>query len=813
MKRFVVFLALLCLLPVPGKSQTSVLSKFMFRSFTDENGTLPYRLFVPDSFAGGSRYPLILALHGSGERGTDNTSPLTANRMGVAWAEPGPQSQHPCFVVVPQCPTDAVWSPIPMQDCLLHLLDSLGREFRLDSDKIYLTGLSMGGYGTWDLAARVPHRFAAVVPMSSGVNLALVDSLRTLPVWNFHGAKDDVVPVAQSRASMDALAAFGREVIYTHCRGNDCTGLPDSVVTMEVKSHADVFYTEYQNGGHIIWDAAYDYAPLHDWLFDKSRLHAGAIKLANFANYRRISGPETISWSGGGPADSVEIWFSSDYGGSWNALTQSAENTGGYGWNTAAFPDCAFGVIKIFLRTSGGHITGYDRSHYFAVANGVPGTPFVKLLKPELINATQVTADSLTFSCLAGDADADSLLLTAGYSRDGGATFLDIAAVRIPADTLPFTMTVPLTQLPNSETAVGRVTVSDGSGTYSDRTHLFSKKNPRIAGLPAGHISGGGGGAVTINVCDPALLTGHQYRVAFSAPPLGTKSYSVVDRTTGVTIVDGATDMNGTTEGPAFDGIRLLVNDVAIPAIDKQASRWTTAAPNVVPVSPSLPTLTIKGKKVPGLAYPSSYRMSISDHVIDTSQTAYSIFTATPVPFSVWNVTEGRKAAFGFYDKDGNGTLSNFDDIYLLEPDTTGSLHLSWSLLLAGTDTTTPPQPGDVYELRILTPFTAKDTFEFAGGISSVVGRREPERFELMQNYPNPFNGETKMSLVIGRSSLVSLRIYDILGRETAILLNEQMEAGEHTIRWDAAGISSGVYFCRMTTGGFTAVNKMILIK
>jgi predicted peptidase len=133
-------------------------------------------------------------------------------------------------------------------------LDSLLNEFSVDTNRMYITGLSMGGYATWDLIVRFPNKFAAAVPMSGGGDVSKVMLIKHIPIWDFHGAQDGTVPVKNSRDMMTAFENTGTTVVYTNCHHGDCTGLPDSVIADTLKNGARHIYTEYQNGGHAIWD-------------------------------------------------------------------------------------------------------------------------------------------------------------------------------------------------------------------------------------------------------------------------------------------------------------------------------------------------------------------------------------------------------------------------------------------------------------------------------------------------------------------------------------------------------------------------------
>jgi predicted peptidase len=226
------------------------------REYRDAGGkVLPYRLLKPDDFDPKQEYPLVLFLHGAGERGTDNERQLI---HGIAdLAKPEVRSRYPCFLVVPQCPPKQSWSDVnfrakvhkqpekpsePMR-LTLELLEELRKEFPIDPRCLYITGLSMGGYGTWDVIARRPELFAAAVPVCGGGDESLADVIAKIPVWAFHGARDNVVPPERSWNMIAALKKAG--------------GRPG--------------YTEYPDVGHDSWGPAYRDPQLVRWLFAQKR--------------------------------------------------------------------------------------------------------------------------------------------------------------------------------------------------------------------------------------------------------------------------------------------------------------------------------------------------------------------------------------------------------------------------------------------------------------------------------------------------------------------------------------------------------------
>jgi predicted esterase len=459
-------------------AQDSIVVKFVARSHTFQGVTLPYRLFIPDNYSPSQKYPLVLALHGAGERGTDNLIHIRLHRLATSWADPVNQAKYPCLVVAPQCPPNQSWDVDAIVATVSSLLDSLANEFTIDSNRLYVTGLSMGGFGTWDLITRFPNRFAAAIPMSGGWYPDLVSRIANTPIWNFHGRVDPTVPVSESRDMIEALKGIGRTVVYTRCWNSDCTGLPDSVIALYVKSHADLFYTEYQYGGHVIWAESYDYPLLFPWVFDKYRLTPGAMTITNPRYHRTFKGIETINWQSSVGGDSVEIWNSPDAGRTWLMVSRSETNSGSYQWDTQNFKDGAFELLKVFVKNHESFIFGHDQSSYFAIDNAIDGTPFVKILNEEFTTGRIFNQDTLTLKLLVGDSKTVPLTVGLSYSPDGGQHFNQFDSYTTMADTMSSARMIHLAPLENSNNEVIKIDVDDGKSVSSDQTYPFIKQTP-----------------------------------------------------------------------------------------------------------------------------------------------------------------------------------------------------------------------------------------------------------------------------------------------------------------------------------------------
>lgn len=190
-----------------------------------------YRLLKPAKVEDGKKYPVVLFLHGAGERGVDNARQL--QYLPAQMGQPEWLAKYPCFLIAPQCRPDRKWVEVPWGDkksvkhgepsdqmcVVMQILDKVLKENPVDLDRIYLTGLSMGGYGSWDLAMRMPERFAALVPVCGGGDESNAAKLVKLPVWAWHGDADNAVPVERSRMMIEAIRKAGGQPRYTELKG------------------------------------------------------------------------------------------------------------------------------------------------------------------------------------------------------------------------------------------------------------------------------------------------------------------------------------------------------------------------------------------------------------------------------------------------------------------------------------------------------------------------------------------------------------------------------------------------------------------
>lgn len=260
MKKQILIFLLLNMFNIIGLSGQD-LSLYKKEIFTKKNKTLPYRILLPKDFNPEKKYPLLLFLHGAGERGNDNEAQLTHG--ADLFLKEENRTKFPAIIVFPQCAEDSYWSSVDVQrkegnytwkypkkqqpnsslDLVEGLICKLKKTYKLDKNRMYIAGLSMGGMGTFEMVWRNPKMFAAAIPICGGANPVIAKKLTNPEWWIFHGEEDAVVPVYLSKEMHKALEAVG----------------------------ATTKLTLYPKVNHDSWTNAFAEPAFLSWLFSKRR--------------------------------------------------------------------------------------------------------------------------------------------------------------------------------------------------------------------------------------------------------------------------------------------------------------------------------------------------------------------------------------------------------------------------------------------------------------------------------------------------------------------------------------------------------------
>jgi predicted esterase len=209
--------------------------------------TLRYRLLKPLNYDSTKQYPLVICLHGSSGCGIDNVKQIASSLPVPLLSKPENRIKYPAFLFVPQCPVGSTWGGIPnfpaIDSLVFEAIEDLQQKLPFDTNRYYVAGNSLGGYGAWHFISTRPTLFAAAIPISGAGDATLAKNIVNMPVWAFHGAKDINVPVSGSRVMIEAMKKAG----------------------------ANPRYNEYPDKAHNIWNEVSDTSGLLDWLFAQRR--------------------------------------------------------------------------------------------------------------------------------------------------------------------------------------------------------------------------------------------------------------------------------------------------------------------------------------------------------------------------------------------------------------------------------------------------------------------------------------------------------------------------------------------------------------
>lgn len=242
----------------PFKEWESQFRDFAFFTYQKQQHLLPYRFHKPTVTQPGKKYPLVLFFHGAGERGDDNRKQFSRFTTVPFW------QKHDCYIIAPQCPAkpengpdgESVWVQTnfgatshtmrdvpswPFQLAMEVLDEIISENTNIDTKRIYVTGLSMGGYATWEILQREHGKFAAAMPVCGGADIRFANKLTHIPLWVFHGDSDKTVPVSRSRDIVQAITEQGGRPVYT----------------------------EFPGVGHGAWTVTYNDQKVWDWLFSQ----------------------------------------------------------------------------------------------------------------------------------------------------------------------------------------------------------------------------------------------------------------------------------------------------------------------------------------------------------------------------------------------------------------------------------------------------------------------------------------------------------------------------------------------------------------
>jgi predicted esterase len=456
-------------------SQVDVTTKFLYKYHPSDYKSIPYRLFVPDNYDTQKSYPIILTLHGLGECGTDNEIHIELNHIATCWADSAFQQKHPCFVVSPQCPVSFNWTTESVKFSVSEIMDSLISNYNIDTNRIYITGLSLGGNGTWDYLISNPDLYAAAIPVCGWHDSSLVKSIKHIPIWNHHGASDPTVNVTNARQMISAYENLNLPVVYTNCNEFICNTMSAEKKYRLISDEVDYIYSEYNGVGHNAWDYAYTDTSVLEWLLSKRRRIENIIKLTEPKEYKTISNNYFLKFESQVDSGIVNIMFSNDLGYTWEPVTEDTLKADSTEVNTELLPDSPFGIFKVQLKDSLADTYGTDYSYYYRINNSANGIPFLRY--KTMYRLYSVTADSISIHFLTGDAEEDPLNLIIYYKSDDTCSYSAIDTFIMESSLSYQEKYIKMDDLQYGKKARLKFKLTDNINSVFDSTKYFTNKH------------------------------------------------------------------------------------------------------------------------------------------------------------------------------------------------------------------------------------------------------------------------------------------------------------------------------------------------
>lgn len=675
------------------------------------------------------------------------------------------------------------------------LITYIDAQYRTLPDRWHRTmdGFSLGGLITTNLLSTVPHLFCSVGSYDG--TLSLFDNTRF------------------SNASAPLIYAIKQSQLLYHTGSVGATNNGNNQTTFSILNSKGIFNTLPSfvlnpNAQHNWYFADLHIAvalPLH-WQRTSSAVNSLSLAFADSIAAQTFSGQTTVRWSRTFVPDTVTtfLFYSADNGIHWNQFYATSGSDSSTAWNTSLLKDGTRYRLKAIA--SGDTLFGAAYTGSFTLnnpGNGAPDIEFTTLKERDTI------AGNYPLSWKAGDADGDAVSVAVDISYNSGITWSSLVS-SLPNNGV---YVIDTRTLANGKDVLLRLTCSDGLLSSSVLSPLCILYNERVPLLNAQfqHLSGNSDAVIQAVGISSSNLGSADYTISFK-DSANKKSYSV-HNSKGVRIVSDAIEMDGKNEGPPFNGFRLLITDVPVPVVNVDSSRWLIGS-SPLTVEVKLIDINLDNGTIKSLPFASDYEIRITNSTADTSLPLFGA-AALPVPFTVWNNTLGKKTKFIFLELDGNGSLSRNDELYLFEKDSSGEYRLTWHITLSGNENAAAPIAGDVYRIKVSKPLTSKDLYRFIYNPTNVntIASSSPERYSLSRNFPNPFNPTTTINFSLPVEEVVTITIFDILGRVVQTPLHKRMNAGSYSLSVKMNDHSSGVYFYRMSTEHFQRTNKMLLTK
>lgn len=525
----------------------------------------------------------------------------------------------------------------------------------------------------------------------------------------------------------------------------------------------------------------------------------------------RVHGQTVVMWSPGRPLHGglTLVSFSRDNGTHWQSLLAMSSADTSFLWNTAEVPDGTRYRLRVMVVADS--LVGLaETPGKFTVDNPGNGAPDLVVWGPaegEVISGTKLIAWS------AEDADGDLLLVSGAYSSDDGRHWYPLFERRSGNEAFQWQTTA----YENSTRYRLLVSCFDGTVTVTDTSSLFAVENERTELSPGAvrHVAGNGSGSVAVHVVSHEDVRDALYRVTFQERPTRYDVWRVGD---GVQLVGGATQVDGTCEGPLFDGLRLVVSDLPAPEVNEDSTGWVVGA-STLRYRVYLPVVDLGTEVLSGVPWPADYEIAVCDELVALSS---DLWGAEPLPTMFWvrEVITDSPVEFIYNDPDADATISAGDELFLIAREAEGRPQLTWAITFAGLPRDEPPRPGDVFVLKTKKPFTSRDVFEFNpfwNGTAVEDNGVQVAEFAVSA-YPNPFNDSVVILCAGYVGGPLRAGVFDLRGRKVRQIDIEGSAQRGHAITWDGTDsrgyrVPSGVYLIRVRAGPSVSTTKVVLAR
>jgi hypothetical protein len=520
--------------------------------------------------------------------------------------------------------------------------------------------------------------------------------------------------------------------------------------------------------------------------------------------YQSLQGEVLLQWSTSTSGGTVDIYFTSDRGHTYSAVVKDQPNSGSYQWNTNGVGNWSFGKFVIIHKGANEVPLDFSESGFFRINNSPAASPHVFFDADPFVEGSTIIQKSIPVSAYFGLPERDTIHVEALYST--GNDDVLFYTHWFMSDSLPQTMTLNLESIPNSSSMSIRFSFRSATGTSGFSTPMFNKQTPRYMLLdtnvsyPSLRTNAG----ISVVLLDKTIAGNDRYVVSFvDTAASGVKTFSVFNSTKSTAVVTHE-PIKPHSESSLFNGMRLKVNDVVTMT---DTLYWNNAPASMRQTVFSHDDLDVDndGTIEHAYAHPCDYRIVFFDSIVDST---VGDNPRIPINYRVYNLSNNEQTKI----------LSEYSESNLLKQifireTILGTPRFTWTatILLNGTSI----QPGDTLTIKTRKGVSFYDTlivFNVASGVNDI-RQNIPSEYSLSQNYPNPFNPATTFAYQLPHRAFVTLKIYDAIGREAAVLVNEEKNAGSYTATWNAERFSSGLYFARMSTEKFSIVKKIMLVK